>query len=74
MDTVKDDESTKEDAEEGGSSQPPQREVSPFPFPSPVETPSARTTSLRGRKLLFPSPPVAYKVKARRPFTRSSAK
>jgi len=51
--SAKKDKATKEHVEEGGSSQSPQREVSPFPAPSPVETPSARTRSLRGRKLLF---------------------
>jgi hypothetical protein len=56
--SVKNDKETKEHEEEGGPSQSPQREVSPFPAPSPVETPSTRATGLRGRKLLFSSPPV----------------
>jgi hypothetical protein len=65
---------TKEHVEEGGSSQSPQREVSPFPSPSLVENPPTRARSLRGRTLFFSSPPVAYKVKARRPVTRASTK
>jgi hypothetical protein len=72
--SVKNDKATKEHVEEGGYSQSPQREVSPFPAPSPVETPSTRATGLRGRKLLFSSPPTADKVKARRPVTRASTK
>jgi len=39
-----------------------------------VETLSTRATSLRGRNLLFSSPPIVDKVKARRPITRASTK
>jgi hypothetical protein len=72
--TVKDNKATKEHEEEEGPYQSPQREVSPFPTPSPIETPSTRATGLRGRKLLFSSPHVAYKVRARRHVTRASEK
>jgi hypothetical protein len=42
--------------------------------PSPVEVPSTKATCLRGRKLVFPSPGVADKVKATRPLTRAATK
>jgi hypothetical protein len=45
-----------------------------MPYPSPVEVPSTKATCLRGRKLVFPSPSVADKVKARRPLTRAATK
>ena len=37
--------------------------------PIPMEVPSSKSTGLRGRKLVFPSPIAADKVKPRRPFT-----
>lgn len=45
-----------------------------MPPPSLVETPSARDTGLRGRKLLFSSPPATDKVKSKRPITVASTK
>jgi hypothetical protein len=70
--SAKKDKETKEHVEEGGSYKSPQREVSPFPTPSPVETPLTRATGLRGIKLLFSSPPAANKVKARILVSRES--
>jgi hypothetical protein len=71
--TARDDKATK-DHEGGGPSQSSQREAPPMPDPSPVEVPSTKATSLRGRKLVFPSPSAADKVKARRPLTRETTK
>jgi hypothetical protein len=45
-----------------------------FQIPILVEVPSTKATSLRGRKLVFPSPNVADKVKSRRPLIRASSK
>jgi hypothetical protein len=45
-----------------------------MPDPTPMKVPSRKTTSMTGRKLVFPSPSVAYKVKARRPLTRVVSK
>jgi hypothetical protein len=42
--------------------------------PIPMEVPSRKSTGLRGRKLMFPSPIVADKIKPRRPFTRAATK
>jgi hypothetical protein len=42
--------------------------------PTPMEVPSSKSTGLRGRKLVFPSPIAADKVKPRRPFTRATTK
>jgi hypothetical protein len=39
-----------------------------------MKVPSRKTTSLRGRKLVFPSPSVADKVKYRSPLTKVSSK
>jgi hypothetical protein len=41
-------------AEEGGPSQPPDREVSPVAEPTPMEIPSSKTGKLKGKKLVFP--------------------
>jgi hypothetical protein len=71
--TTRDDKATK-DHEGGGPSQSSQREASPMPDPSPVEVPSTKATGLRGRKLVFPSPSAADKVKSRRPLTRAATK
>jgi hypothetical protein len=40
----------------------------------PMEVPSSKSTCLRGRKLVFPSPIALEKVKPRRPFTRATTK
>ena len=45
-----------------------------MPDPSPTEVPSTKATSLRRRKLVFPSPKAADKVKAWRPLTKETAK
>jgi hypothetical protein len=71
--TDKADRATNE-AEAGGPSQPSHREASPMEDPIPMEVPSSKPTGLRGRKLVFPSPIVADKVKPRRPFTRATTK
>jgi hypothetical protein len=71
--TARDDKATK-DHEGGVPSQSSQRKASPMPDPNPVEVPSTKATGLRGRKLVFPSPSVADKVKYRRPLTRATAK
>jgi hypothetical protein len=71
---VKNDETTKEHEGEGGSHYSPQREVSTKLAPKSVDAPSNKATRLKGRRLLFSSPSIADKVKARRPFTRSSTK
>jgi hypothetical protein len=42
--------------------------------PIPMEVPPRKSTGLRGRKLMFPSPIVADKIKPRRPFTRVASK
>jgi hypothetical protein len=42
--------------EAGGPSQPSHREASPLAYPTPMEVPSSKSTGLRGRKLVFPSP------------------
>jgi hypothetical protein len=68
------DDRAKKDHEEGGPSQSSQREASPMPDPTPMEVPSRKSTGLRGRKLVFPSPSAADKVKARRPLTRAATK
>ena len=62
------------DHEGGGPSQYSWREAPPMPNPSPIEVPSTKATGLRGRKLVFPSPNAADKVKARRPLTRETTK
>jgi hypothetical protein len=71
--TAIDDKETK-DHEGGGPSQSSKREAPPMPDPSLVEVPSTKATGLRGRKLVFPSPSAAEKVKSRRPLTREVAK
>jgi hypothetical protein len=68
-----DDRETNE-TEAGGPSQPSHRGASPMENPTPMEVPSSKSTSLRGRNLVFPSPVAAEKVKPRRPFTRAAAK
>lgn len=70
---AKDDEAPKEQEEGGGAHHSPRREFSPHPAPELEKIPSA-TTGKKGRKLLFPSPTAAVETRARRPFTRSSAK
>jgi hypothetical protein len=51
----------------------PQRYFSPHPPPGLEEVPSStKSTSKKGKKLLFPSSPPALKIKGKRPFTRSS--
>jgi hypothetical protein len=42
--------------------------------PTQMKVPSSKPTSLRGKKLVFPSPSAADKVKVRRPLTRAVAK
>jgi hypothetical protein len=71
--TVKVDRSKKRD-EEGGPSQYSQREYSTMPDHTPMKAPSRNPTGIRGKKLVFPSPSVADKVKARRPLTRATTK
>jgi hypothetical protein len=71
--TSKDDKAI-EETEVGGPSQPSHRETSPVTDPTPAKVPSSRSTGLRGRKLVFPSPIAADKVKVRRPLTRAAAK
>jgi hypothetical protein len=61
-------------AEEGGPSQPPDREVSPVEEPTPMEIPSSKARSLKGKKLVFSPSVAAETVKSRRPFTRSTTK
>jgi hypothetical protein len=51
----------------------PHRDFSPPPPPGLEEVPSStKVTSEKGKKLIFPSPPPAAKIKGKRPFTRSS--
>jgi hypothetical protein len=71
--TARDDKSTK-DHEGGGPLHPSLREATLIADPNLVEVPSTKDTSLRGRKLVFPSPSIADKVKARRPLTRATTK
>jgi hypothetical protein len=42
--------------------------------PTPIKVPSSKSTGLRGRKLVFPSPIAVDKVKSRRPLTKETAK
>jgi len=60
--------------EEGGSSQPPDKEMFPMTKPMLVEIPSSKIVKLKGKKLVFSPPFVVEKVKPRRPFTRSATK
>jgi len=63
-----------EETKVGAPSQPSHRKTSPIIDPTPAKVPSRRSIVLRGRKLVFPSPIVADKVKSRRPLTRATTK
>jgi hypothetical protein len=62
------------ETKERGPSQPSHREVSPMANPIPMEVPSRKSTGMRGRKLMFPSPIVEDKINPMRPFTRVATK
>jgi hypothetical protein len=72
--TTQDKETPKEiEEEEREVHHSPQRDFSPPPAPELEEVPSStKTTAKRGRKLHFPSPAPAAKIRVRKPFTRSS--
>ena len=60
--------------EEGGPSQPLNKEVSTVVEPTPMEIPSSKTRKLKGKKLVFSPPVDAATIKYRIPFTRSTTK